>query len=94
MSLYKPIAARVVAGVCLAGEVNVFNLVRAGDELNASAGIHPSLHGFEHRFLLVLREFRNVVGNNSIRPRQRLLRVCRNVSWIGIRLGQSEYSET
>src|SRR5580765_5212315 len=58
-ALAKSVPARVVAGIRLAGEVDVFDLVRTRNEPNACAGVHPPPHGLEHGLLLVLGEFGN-----------------------------------
>lgn len=86
----KAVAARVVTGIGLAGEVDVLDLVGTRDEPDARAGVHPALHGFEGRLLLILGEFGNVVGNDTIRPGQRLFRARRDVCRIGIRQRGSE----
>ena len=51
-ALAETIVAGVIAGVGLAGEVNVFNLVRAWDEADLRAGIHPPLDGAFNQGLL------------------------------------------
>ena len=81
----KTIPASVVARVGVAGEVDVFDLIRPRDERDSRAGvlIHLCI-ARSYRLLLVLGKFRDVVGNDAVRPWKRLERLARRTLVHGI----------
>ncbi|MDB6110080.1 MAG: hypothetical protein JWR69_1830, partial [Pedosphaera sp.] len=64
----KAHTARVVARVRFAGEMDILNLVRARDEGEVRAGVHPALHRALGEHLLRFAEFGNVIRNDAARP--------------------------
>lgn len=86
-SFAKAIEGRVVACLRVAGEINVLLLGGMRHEGDVGPGIHPQAHGQGGIGRLVRVQLRDIVRNDSLRPRRRLFRFGIDVRGIRGRLG-------